>query len=235
MKHLSRHLLVGTITAAPLLVTWFVFDLLLGWLSRLGAPGVAALSGTLRPAYPELATWLVEGGLTKLVAALLALALLIALGWFASRVIGRRALEAFEAIVRRIPLVAAIYGGTKRFLTIVNDRPAETQRVVLIPFPTQGMKALGFVTRVLEDEVTGEKVAAVYVPTAPNPTSGYIELVPLADCTPTDWSMDEAMSFVVSGGTTAPERFRFRSDGELAGASASAAARAAASGGPPAA
>jgi uncharacterized membrane protein len=55
VKHFSRHLLVGAITAAPLLVTWFVFDLLLGWLSKLGAPGLAALAATLRPAYPDLA------------------------------------------------------------------------------------------------------------------------------------------------------------------------------------
>ncbi len=214
MKHLSRHLLVGALTAAPLLVTWFVFDLLLGWLSRLGAPGLAALAATLRPAYPELARWLLEGWLTSFVAALLALTLIAALGWFASRVIGRRILDALESMVQHIPLVAAIYGGTKRFLTVVKDRPAETQRVVLIPFPNRQMKTLGFVTKVLEDELTGEKIAAVYVPTAPNPTSGYIELVPLADVTPTDWTMDEAMGFVVSGGTTAPGRFRFRADGE---------------------
>ncbi len=215
MKHLSRHLLVGAITAAPLLVTWFVFDLLLGWLSKLGAPGLAALAATLRPAYPELARWLLEGWLTSVVAALLALVLIAALGWFASRVIGRKVLDGFESLVQRIPLVAAIYGGTKRVLAAVNDRPGESQRVVLIPFPNRQMKTLGFVTKVLEDEITGEKVAAVYVPTAPNPTSGYIELVPLAEITPTDWTMDEAMGFVVSGGTTAPDRFRFRADGEL--------------------
>lgn len=215
MKHLSRHLLVGAITAAPLLVTWFVFDLLLGWLSKLGAPGLAALAATLRPAYPDLARWMLEGWLTSVVAALLALVLIAALGWFASRVIGRKVLDGFESLVQRIPLVAAIYGGTKRVLAAVNDRPGESQRVVLIPFPNRQMKTLGFVTKVLEDEVTGEKVAAVYVPTAPNPTSGYIELVPLAEITPTDWTMDEAMGFVVSGGTTAPERFRFRADGEL--------------------
>jgi uncharacterized membrane protein len=130
-------------------------------------------------------------------------------------VIGRKVLDGFESLVQRIPLVAAIYGGTKRVLAAVNDRPGESQRVVLIPFPNRQMKTLGFVTKVLEDEVTGEKVAAVYVPTAPNPTSGYIELVPLAEITPTDWTMDEAMGFVVSGGTTAPDRFRFRADGEL--------------------
>lgn len=215
MRHLSRHLLVGAFTAAPLLVTWFVFDLLLGWLSKLGAPGLAALAATLRPAYPDLARWLLEGWLTSVVAALLALVLIAALGWFASRVIGRKVLDGFESLVQRIPLVAAIYGGTKRVLAAVNDRPGESQRVVLIPFPNRQMKTLGFVTKVLEDEVTGEKVAAVYVPTAPNPTSGYIELVPLAEITPTDWTMDEAMGFVVSGGTTAPDRFRFRADGEL--------------------
>jgi uncharacterized membrane protein len=215
VKHFSRHLLVGAITAAPLLVTWFVFDLLLGWLSKLGAPGLAALAAPLRPAYPDLARWLLEGWLTSVVAALLALVLIAALGWFASRVIGRKVLDGFESLVQRIPLVAAIYGGTKRVLAAVNDRPGESQRVVLIPFPNRQMKTLGFVTKVLEDEVTGEKVAAVYVPTAPNPTSGYIELVPLAEITPTDWTMDEAMGFVVSGGTTAPDRFRFRADGEL--------------------
>jgi len=214
VKHFSRHLLVGAITAAPLLVTWFVFDLLLGWLSKLGAPGLAAFAATLRPAYPDLARWLLEGWLTSVVAALLALVLIAALGWFASRVIGRKVLDGFESLVQRIPLVAAIYGGTKRVLAAVNDRPGESQRVVLIPFPNRQMKTLGFVTKVLEDEVTGEKVAAVYVPTAPNPTSGYIELIPLSEITPTDWTMDEAMGFVVSGGTTAPGRFRFRADGE---------------------
>jgi len=212
-----RNVLVGLITLAPLIVTWFVFDFLLRQLSRLGTPGVQALAGTLRPLYPDLADWLLEGWFTSLLAALTALLMLYLLGWFASRVIGRRILDGVEGVVQRIPLVAAIYGGTKRFLSVVQDRPAEVQRVVLIPFPTPEMKALGFVTRVLEDEVTGEKIAAVYVPTAPNPTSGYIELVPLAHVTSTDWTMDEAMSFVVSGGATAPQRFRFRPEVPSAG------------------
>lgn len=210
-----RFVLVGAITAAPLIVTWVIFDFLLRQLSRLGQPAMLALATTLRPVFPDLATWLVEGWLTSTLAALLAVVMLWLLGAFASRVIGRRVLDVFDAVVQRIPLVAAIYGGTKRFLSVVKDQPAEVQRVVLIPFPTPEMRALGFVTRVLEDEVTGEKVAAVYVPTAPNPTSGYIELVPLSQVTSLDWTMDEAMSFVISGGTTAPQRFRFRSDAEL--------------------
>jgi uncharacterized membrane protein len=71
------------------------------------------------------------------------------------------------------------------------------------------MKALGLVTRSFVDEDTGEELAAVYVPTAPNPTGGYLEIVPVGELVPLDWTVDEAMSFVLSGGTTAPDRIRF--------------------------
>ena len=71
------------------------------------------------------------------------------------------------------------------------------------------MKAIGFVTRVLAIQSTGRQLAAVYVPTSPNPTSGYIEIVPLEDVVQTNWSMEEAMAFVVTGGTTAPDELPF--------------------------
>lgn len=221
LKQLPRYVAIGLITAAPLWVTWLVFDFLFTQLSKLGTPWVSALARTLRAFSPPLADWLQESWFQSLLAAVLSLLLFYLLGWFASRVIGRRILDALESIVQRIPLVAAIYGGTKRFLSVVKERPAGVQRVVLIPFPTPEMRAVGFVTRVVEDEATGEKIAAVYVPTSPNPTSGYIELVPLAQITPTDWTMDEAMSFVMTGGATAPEKIRFRE--RLAEAAAGAA------------
>lgn len=81
--------------------------------------------------------------------------------------------------------------------------------MVLISFPTPGMRAVGFVTKVMRDTDTGRELAAVYVPTSPNPTSGYIEIVPLDEVVQTDWSVEEAMSFVMTGGTTAPENIRF--------------------------
>ncbi|MCX8113579.1 MAG: DUF502 domain-containing protein [Burkholderiaceae bacterium] len=209
LRHTPRYLLIGVITAAPLWVTWLVFDFLLTLLSRLGSPWINAFAAGLRRVSPALADSLTDSWFQSLLAALVSLVLLYLLGWAASRVIGRRILDAFDALVQRIPLVAAIYGGTKRFLSVVKEKPADVQRVVLIPFPTPEMRAVGFVTRVLDDEASGRKIAAVYVPTSPNPTSGYIELVPLDHCTPTDWSMDEAMSFVITGGATAPASVRF--------------------------
>ncbi|MEW5882513.1 MAG: DUF502 domain-containing protein [Pseudomonadota bacterium] len=209
LRHTPRYLLIGVFTAAPLWVTWLVFDFLLTLLSRLGSPWINAFAAGLRRVSPALADSLTDSWFQSLLAALISLVLLYLLGWAASRVIGRRILDAFDAVVQRIPLVAAIYGGTKRFLSVVKEKPADVQRVVLIPFPTPEMRAVGFVTRVLDDEASGRKIAAVYVPTSPNPTSGYIELVPLDHCTPTDWSMDEAMSFVITGGATAPASVRF--------------------------
>jgi uncharacterized membrane protein len=205
----ARYVFVGLITVAPLAVTWFVFDLLFTQLSRVGTPWLYALARTLGPVWPDADRWLLEGWFTSVIAAAAALAMLYLLGWFASRVVGRRILDALESAVQRIPLVAAIYGGTKRFLSVVKERPSEVQRVVLIPFPSPELRTLAFVTRVIEDEETGEKFAAVYVPTSPNPTSGYIELVPLSQVTSTDLTMDEAMSFVITGGATAPRTMRF--------------------------
>jgi uncharacterized membrane protein len=71
------------------------------------------------------------------------------------------------------------------------------------------MKALGFVTKIIRDEAGGRDLAAVYVPTSPNPTSGYIEIVPLSEVVQTDWSIEEAMSFVVTGGANGPDSVHF--------------------------
>jgi len=81
--------------------------------------------------------------------------------------------------------------------------------VVLIDFPNRDMKVVGFVTRTLREEGTGRALAAVYVPTTPNPTSGYLEIVPVERLTPTQWTFDEAMAFIISGGAVAPDEMPF--------------------------
>src|SRR5438270_863977 len=80
-------------------------------------------------------------------------------------------------------------------------------RVVLIDFPHPGIKAIGLVMRNFRDSATGEQLAAVFVPTTPNPTSGYLAILPVQRLVPTSMSMDQAMTMIVSGGTVAPEEF----------------------------
>ncbi len=81
--------------------------------------------------------------------------------------------------------------------------------MVLIRFPSPEMKAVGFITKVMRDPDTGQEWASVYVPTSPNPTSGYTEILPLSDVVMTDWTMEEAMTFVMTSGTSAKETLRF--------------------------
>ena len=97
----------------------------------------------------------------------------------------------------------------------MQKKPDKVQRVVLIPFPTPEMKTVGFVTRVLQDKDTGLELAAVYVPTTPNPTSGYLEIVPLSHVISTDWTIDEAMTFVISGGAVAPDKINYSKSVEI--------------------
>ncbi|WP_332673062.1 DUF502 domain-containing protein [Aromatoleum sp.] len=205
----GRHILIGFFTVAPLWVTWLVFDFLLGILASMGTPLLRAAARLVAPVSGTAAAWLLDSDFQKLVAVLLTLASLYAIGVMASLVLGRKLLDAAEAMLARLPLVQTIYGGTKRFLETLRKPPVKGQRVVLISFPNRQMKTIGLVTKVMVDSETGEEIAAVYVPTAPNPTSGYIEIVPLADVVPTDWTMEEAMTFVMTGGTSSPDRIRF--------------------------
>jgi uncharacterized membrane protein len=127
-------------------------------------------------------------------------------GWFVSRVVGRRLLNAFESTVDRLPMIQNVYGLVKKLISALQKKPDKVQRVVLIEFPSPEMKTVGFVTRTMRDRETGEELAAVYVPTTPNPTSGYLEIVPVCKLVSTDWNIDEAMNFIISGGAVAPDQ-----------------------------
>jgi uncharacterized membrane protein len=199
-----QYVLAGVLTVIPLWVTWLVFGFILSLLVRLGGPfadALARLSGDtgLYPGRLLHVPWL-----QSLVAVLCTLAVFYMIGWIATRVVGHRIIAAIDALIARIPLAQTIYGSTKRLLAALQTKPEGVERVVLVEFPIAGMKAVGLVTRTFRDTVTGRELAAVFVPTTPNPTSGYLEIVPLDQVVSTDWTIDDAMSFVMSGGTVAP-------------------------------
>lgn len=201
----KRYLLTGLLTFIPLWVTWAVFKFVLGLLAGIGAPLVATFAGLLALVAPRAAAELNSAWLTSIVALLITLLALYLLGWLAHRVIGKRILNTFDTLLSRTPLVQTIYGGTKKLMTVLQQKPSGVQRVVLVEFPRRGMKAVGFVTRVMTEDGTGREMAAVFIPTTPNPTGGYLEVLPLDELTPTDWTMDQAMAFIISGGAVAPD------------------------------
>ncbi|MES2858882.1 MAG: DUF502 domain-containing protein [Pseudomonadota bacterium] len=208
-SRLQRLFLTGLLTLLPLWLTWVVVKFVFVLLSDLSAPligpgleGIAALN-------PQALGWLVEPWVRGAIGLVATVASILLVGWLARRVIGQRLLGWFEGFIARIPLASTIYGSARRLLDILQTKPDGTQRVVLIDFPHNEMKTLGFVTRVMREHGTGRELAAVYVPTTPNPTSGYLEIVPVEKLTPTDWSVDQAMSFIISGGAVAPDFIPF--------------------------
>jgi uncharacterized membrane protein len=213
IRRVGRYIVVGLITVAPLGITWFIVDFLFGQLSRIGRPWVTGIARALQPQYPEAAAWLLNETLQSVAAAVIVLAFLYLLGWGTTRMLGRRLIDIFEALIGKIPFVDTIYRSTKRLLTVAAATPGGERRVVLINFPSLEMKALGLITRTITDAATGEELAAVYVPTSPNPTSGYIEIVPMREVTFTDWTFDQAMAFIVTGGSSAPDTVAYSRGG----------------------
>jgi uncharacterized membrane protein len=207
----GRYILIGLITVAPLGITWLILDFLFNQLSKIGRPWVIGLSRAVRPQYPDAADWLLNETLQSVMAVIIVVIFLYVLGWGTTRMLGQQLIGFFEAMIGRIPFVDSIYRSSKRFLMIAAATPESERRVVLINFPSPDMKALGLITRTMKDSATGEELAAVYVPTSPNPTSGYIEIVPLRDVTLTEWTFDQAMAFIVTGGTSAPETITYSS------------------------
>ena len=202
-------LLTGLLTLLPLWLTWVVVKFLFMLLSDLSKPWVQPLTQTIADSNPALLGWFGDNWVQTIIAMIATLLVILLAGTLARRVVGQRLLRWFEALIARIPLANTVYGSARKLLDILQTKPDGTQRVVLIDFPHDQMKSVGFVTRVIREHGTGRELAAVYVPTTPNPTSGYLEIVPVEKITPTDWSVDQAMSFIISGGAVAPDNVPF--------------------------
>jgi uncharacterized membrane protein len=200
--------LTGLLTLIPIWLTWIVIKFVFVLLSDISRPLIGPLLHNIALGDPEL-HWLDDVWVQTALALLATLAVIVLSGLMTRRVIGQRMLRWFEALVGRIPLASTIYGSARKLLDILQTQPDGTQRVVLIDFPHDQMKSVGFVTRILREQGTGRELAAVYVPTTPNPTSGYLEVVPVEKLTPTDWTVDQAMSFIISGGAVAPDTIPF--------------------------
>lgn len=206
---LQRYFISGLLTLLPIWLTWIVFTFVFGLLSDLSKPWVGPLSQGIATAFPRALGWLDDSWSQTGIALVATLVTIVGVGALMHRVIGQRLISSFERGIARVPLANTVYSGTRKLIDILQTKPEGGQRVVLIDFPHRDAKAIGFITRVLRDEHTGVELAAVFVPTTPNPTGGYLELVPMDQLTPTDWSVDQAMSFILTGGAVAPERIPF--------------------------
>lgn len=209
MGHFQRTILAGLLAFLPLAITIWAVKLVLDLLSGVGRPLVNALAGWAGTVAPELSAVLTQDTVAGLGAVMLTVLLFYLLGLTTRAVIGQRVLGLVDTVMNRVPVVESLYSAVRKLISSFEARDGNRQRVVLIDFPSPEMKAIGLVTRVFTDVTSGGEIAAVYVPTTPNPTSGYMELVPVERLVWLDWSASDAMQFIVSGGTTAPDTITF--------------------------
>lgn len=121
-------------------------------------------------------------------------------GLVATSLIGKRLIRYAESLLARVPMFRYIYTGIKQIMeAFATPREGGFLQVVLVEFPKQGMRAIGFVTSESQVE-SGEKLLNVFIPTSPNPTSGYLEIVRESDVIRTNISVDDALKMVLSGG-----------------------------------
>jgi uncharacterized membrane protein len=140
-----------------------------------------------------------------IVAVLLTIVILYSIGLLAANMVGRRVIDLMEALLDRVPLVKTVYRALKQIITSLSgDKLQDFKRVVLVPFPDSSMRAVGFVTRTFRDSVTQEELCTVFIATTPNPTTGYLQYVRRGDVTDLNWTVEEAVRTVMSGGVLSP-------------------------------
>jgi uncharacterized membrane protein len=151
---------------------------------------------------------------------ILSLLLLLVTGILVRNLFGRQIVEGLESLVRRIPVVGPVYGGAKTFSeTVLADKGRSFKQVVLVKFPHPGVYSIGFITSEELEEVqarTAEDVTCVLVPTTPNPTTGFLILVPKKDLIYLDMSVDEAVKFALTLGVVVPTWKNRPADARLA-------------------
>jgi uncharacterized membrane protein len=157
----------------------------------------------------ELPYW-VENFLAPMIAILIILLAIYALGFF----VHTRLRQSFDWLILRVPLVSVIYDSIRSvFQTLEKPREQQApQRMVLVKFPHSDTKVPAFVTGICKDLTTQKSILCVYIPTTPMPTSGYFLLVPEDEVTELNWSIQETLQAIISGGlTTPPEVHYFKS------------------------
>ncbi|WP_255992327.1 DUF502 domain-containing protein [Chitinolyticbacter albus] len=210
MDRFKRYLLTGLLIWVPLAITIWVIQLVVGTMDQIGA----ILPEQLRPDYWLLRLleptmpWLTHKRAIPGFGVILTIFVVLLTGVIAANVLGRRLLILGEHLLNRIPIVRSIYSSVKQVSdTLFSDSGQAFRQALLVQFPHQGCWTIAFLTGTPSGDVAAQldgEYVGVYVPTTPNPTSGYFIMVKTEDVRELDMSVDEALKYVISMGVVAP-------------------------------
>ena len=192
------YLLAGILVTAPVAITlylaWAVVDLIDNSVTKL-LPEQYNPGNYMPFSVPGLGVVIVIVTLTLI-------------GAFTAGVIGRLVIRAGEGVLARMPIIRSVYGAIKQIMeTVLANQSAAFREVVLLEYPRRGIWTLGFISGQTQGEVqnlTADDVVNVFVPTTPNPTSGFLLFVPRSDLHVLEMTVEEGIKMVVSGGIVTP-------------------------------
>jgi uncharacterized membrane protein len=201
-KHIRKYLLTGILALIPVFLTVWAFLVMVKWTDR--------ILGLIPRAYrPEALFGFPIPGL-GLILSLLAI---YVIGAFVANVMGRSLLNLGERILEKIPLLRWFYFSSKQLLEAIFVQGQDSfRRAILVEYPRKGIYSIGFVTGEARSELDRHvpgRAYTVFVPTTPNPTSGYLIIVPEAEAIPLGWSVDDAFRIIISAGVLMPGEKNF--------------------------
>ena len=188
-KKLRTQFLTGFLVVVPIGATVLILVWIFVAIDNILQPMISSLLGRQIPG--------VGFGVT--------IVLIYLVGVIASNVVGRKLVHYGESLLRRVPVVRQLYTGMRQILGSFSA-PGKTgfMQVVLVEFPRKGMKTIGFITNESTDR-SGKKLLNIFIPTAPNPTSGFLQIAREGEVIRTDISVDDAIKMIVSAGRVLPE------------------------------
>ncbi len=139
---------------------------------------------------------------------IISIILITFIGWLSLSIIGKKLLEIFNNVLKRIPILRTIYSAFEQMLDIFTKSDEKTKNVVLVEYPRKGSWAVGFATKENKSEISHkskQNLINVFVPTTPNPTSGFLLMFPKEEVIYLDMSFEEASRFIVSAGSSEPK------------------------------
>jgi len=199
-KKLRNYFLAGLAVILPVTVTLYLLKLVLGFVDGLAGGVLSLFTRRHIPGVGLISTVLVVLGV----------------GVVATNVVGRRLVAFWDRLLLRIPLVNTVYRTSKQVVDALWYRQRAFRRVVLLEYPRRGVWAVGFVTgETVRGDTNEGKLLTVFVPTTPNPTSGFLLLLPPSEVVALDLPVEEGIRMVVSGGIISPESLRCGNAGEV--------------------
>lgn len=194
---IRRWFIAGLLVWLPLAATVLVLQLLVNFLDR----SLLLLPPSWRP--EALLGFDIPG-----LGIILSLLLVLVTGFLAANIVGRRVVDLGESLLARIPLIRSVYSGVKRLAeTVFGDSGTSFRKVLLVEYPRRDCWTLAFQTGAPVGEVqerTARDLLTVFVPTTPNPTSGFVILLPKEDVIELDMSVEDGLRMVISLGVVTP-------------------------------